>query len=55
MTYLCEYEYGKYAVYAPLQRLNDKSFIEELKQDDDKLQDGQQPKPSKLWHLQNNK
>lgn len=36
----------------PLQRLDDKSFIEELEQDDHKLEDSQQPKPSQFWHLQ---
>lgn len=40
-------------MYTPLQRLNDKSFIEQLKQDDYKLKDCQQPKSSQLWHLQN--
>lgn len=53
MTNLCEYEYGKNDVYSPLQRLNDKSFIEQLKQDDHKLEDGQQPKSSQFWHLRN--
>lgn len=53
MTNLCEYEYGKNDVYTRLQRLNDKSFIEQLKEDDHKLKDGQQPKSSQFWHLQN--
>lgn len=50
-TNLCEYEYGENDVYTPLQRLNDKSFVEQLKQDDHKLKDGQQPKSSQFWHL----
>lgn len=52
MTNLCKYEYGKNDVDTSLQRLNEKSFIEQLKEDDHKLKDGQQPKSSQFWHLQ---
>lgn len=52
MTNLCKYEYGKNDVNTPLQRLDEKSFIEQLKEDDHKLKDGQQPKSSQFWHLQ---
>lgn len=46
MTDLCDNENGKNDVYTPLQRLNDKRLIEQLKEDDHKLKDGQQPKSS---------
>lgn len=56
MLYLCEYEYGEDYVNAPLQWLYENGFIEQLKQDEWKLQqDGQQPKSSQLWDLPQNK
>lgn len=52
VLYLCEYEHGENYVNAPLQGLYENGFIEQLKQDERKLQqDAQQPKSSQLWHL----
>lgn len=33
LSYLCEYEYGKNYVNAPLQGLYENGFVEQLKQD----------------------
>jgi len=52
-SYLCEYEEAQDDMNPSLQGQDDNGLIEELKEDQWKLQqDAQQPEPCKLWHLQ---